>query len=200
MVEEPQIAGEVEQGILDPRIRRTRHMLHESLEYLLTAKRGIDKISVGDIAERATLNRATFYDHYPDKFALLEGLVASRFQDLLKLRGVVFDGDCGRALSHIIRATCDYLASLPGSGQCPERRQMEKHFETAIMAVVRNTILAGMRTHAMPQDLSPELIAATVSGAVYAGAKEWAQTRDRAPVEEIVPAILILVAPMVPSH
>lgn len=192
MVEVPQPEPE----ILDPRIRRTRQMLHEALEQLL-ASRSIDKISVGDIAEQATLNRATFYDHYPDKFALLEGLVASRFQELLTRRGVVFDGTCSSALSHITRATCDYLASLPSGAQCPQR-EMERHFETATMAVVRNAILQGARKHPTP-GIPPEMLAATISGAIYAGAREWVHTPSRAPVESAVKSIISLIRPMFPT-
>lgn len=55
----------------DPRVKRTDKLLQESL-IELAAERGFDAITVGDIAKRATVNRATFYRHYPDKYALLE--------------------------------------------------------------------------------------------------------------------------------
>ena len=57
------------QEIVDPRIRRTRQLLQQALAKLLETKE-FEKISVQDITEAATLNRATFYDHYGDKFAL----------------------------------------------------------------------------------------------------------------------------------
>ncbi len=50
--------------ILDPRVRRTRHLLHQALGNLLETKE-FEKISVQDIAEAATVNRATFYDLSP---------------------------------------------------------------------------------------------------------------------------------------
>ena len=62
---------------LDPRVRRTRQLLHEALRKLLDQKR-FDDITVQDITEAATLNRATFYAHYPDKFALLGEQVPSK--------------------------------------------------------------------------------------------------------------------------
>jgi AcrR family transcriptional regulator len=65
-----------------PVIRRTRQLLQQALEKLLETK-DFDKISVQDIADAATVNRVTFYDHYTDKFALLECVVAGRFQNLL---------------------------------------------------------------------------------------------------------------------
>src|SRR3984885_7460108 len=95
--------------IIDPRIRRTRQLLHHALEKLLKEK-DFEKISVQDIADTATVNRVTFYDHFPDKFALLECVVGSRFNELLAKREVKFDGTCSSALTGIVLAVGDYLA------------------------------------------------------------------------------------------
>jgi AcrR family transcriptional regulator len=89
--------AETSREVLDPRIRRTRHLLQQALGKLLETKE-FEKISVQDIAEAATLNRATFYDHYPDKFALLESMVAGRFHEFLAARRVVFNAGCASAL------------------------------------------------------------------------------------------------------
>src|SRR5271155_1522078 len=119
--------------ILDPRIRRTRQLLQQALDKLLEVK-GFDEISVRDITEAATLNRATFYDHYPDKFALLECMVARQFHGLLAERGIKFDGSCASALSAIVLGVCDFLGGAPGK----ERQgQIEPHMESAVVAVVR---------------------------------------------------------------
>src|ERR1700730_13631592 len=93
---------------LDPRIRRTRHLLQDALRRLLEEKE-FEKISVQDITEAATLNRATFYAHYPDKFALLEESIRVSVLQLLQKRNVKFDGTCPSAFRAIILAVCDYL-------------------------------------------------------------------------------------------
>src|SRR6266568_3888255 len=98
---------------VDPRIRRTRVLLQQALGKLLETKE-FDKISVQDIAEAATVNRATFYDHYTDKFALLECMVGTRFGELLGTRGVQFNAGCSSALRGIVLGVCDYLATAPG--------------------------------------------------------------------------------------
>ena len=54
----------------DLRIRRTHKFLQEAMIALITEK-GFDAITVGDIAERAMINRATFYRHYQDKYDLV---------------------------------------------------------------------------------------------------------------------------------
>lgn len=55
---------------LDLRVKRTEIMIQEALISLISEK-GFDAITVGDIADRAMVNRATFYRHYQDKYALV---------------------------------------------------------------------------------------------------------------------------------
>jgi AcrR family transcriptional regulator len=180
---------------LDPRVRRTRQLLQRALENLLKTK-GFEEISVQDIADAATVNRATFYDHYTDKLALLECMVASRFNELLAERGIKFDGTCSSAVRAIVLGVCDFLAGTPSAGCGGERRIEGPHLESAVIAVVRHMILAGLKKHPSGGRLSAEMIATTASWAIYGGAKEWLQTPDREPSEEAADAILGLVLPM----
>jgi AcrR family transcriptional regulator len=182
------------QEIVDPRIRRTRQLLQQALANLMETKE-FEKISVQDITEAATVNRATFYDHYGDKFALLECMVAARFQNLLAQRGVQFDGTCSSALRALVLGVCDYLAGTPGLA-CERQRQMEPHLESAVIGVVRRMVLQGLKQHPAARGVSPEMIATTVSWAVYGAAKEWVRTPDRCRSEEIVETVVTLVAPI----
>lgn len=55
---------------VDPRVQRTRALLcSAALE--LAAERDVETLTIADIAERATVNRATVYLHYRDRDALL---------------------------------------------------------------------------------------------------------------------------------
>src|SRR5882757_1046296 len=101
--------------VRDPRIRRTRQLLQGALQTLMQTK-GFDEISVQDITDLADVNRATFYDHYNDKFALLDAMVAGGFHKLLFERNIMFDGTCPSAASAIILATCDYLVQTHSDG------------------------------------------------------------------------------------
>jgi AcrR family transcriptional regulator len=186
--------SETSSETLDPRIRRTRLLLQQALGKLLE-KKEFENISVQDITEAATLNRATFYDHYADKFALLECMVASRFHELLAERGVTFNGQCSSALKAIVLGVCDYLASMPRL-DCERQRQMEPHMESAVIAVVRRMILDGLKQHPVENTASPEIIAAAVSWAIYGAAKEWVRTPERCCSETIVETIQALVAPI----
>ena len=178
----------------DPRVRRTRQLLQQALEKLLETK-AFETLSVQDITDAATLNRATFYDHYPDKFALLECMAASRFHELLASRGVRFDGTCASALKAIVLGVCDYLSRLPAL-ECERQRQTEPHLESAIIAVVRMMILQGLERHTPCAAASPEMIATTVAWAIYGGAKEWLRTPNRPSSEEAAGTVMMLVTPI----
>jgi AcrR family transcriptional regulator len=54
----------------DPRVKRTRQLLLQAFISLLEERHTIHSIRVADITERATINRATFYAHFEDKYAL----------------------------------------------------------------------------------------------------------------------------------
>lgn len=153
------------------------------------------KISVQDIAELATLNRATFYDHYPDKYTLLECMVGSRFDELLTERRVRFDGTCAYALKAIVLALCDYLAATPRMN-CEQQSPIEPHLESAVIAVIRKMMLHGLKDHPPQGPASTEMIATTASWAIYGAVKEWLQTPNRCPSDEIADIVMMLVVPI----
>jgi len=192
MPESTQSLGEDAGCRIDPRIRRTRHLLQQALEKLLETK-DFESISVQDITEEATLNRATFYDHYPDKFALLECMVARQFLGLLAQRNVKFDGTCPSAIRGIVLGVCDYVAGIPGTER---QRQLEPHLESAVVAVVRRMLLEGLQKNPPEIKVPPEMLAAAASWAMYGAAREWAQSLDRIPSEEIAGTIMTLVLPI----
>ena len=57
----------------DARVRYTQRVLKESFLTLLREK-PVNRITVKEVCELAELNRATFYTHYSDCFALLESI------------------------------------------------------------------------------------------------------------------------------
>lgn len=179
---------------LDPRVRRTRQLLHDALDRLLET-REFEALSIQDITDAATLNRATFYDHYPDKATLLRCHVAVRFQALLDARGVRFDGTCGGALTAIALGVCDYLTGLT-AGEGGGRRPLDPHMESAVVSVVRSMILDGLRDHASGRTTPLEMTAAAGGWAIYGAAKEWLETPNCVPSEDAAAAIAALVHPI----
>jgi len=179
---------------LDPRVRRTRQLLQEALRKLLDQKR-FDDITVQDITEAATLNRATFYAHYPDNFALLGELIRVTFLQLLTQRNVHFDGTCSTAFHPIILALCDYLLEVQKS-QSSDRLQFEPFVEATVIDQIRLVLLEGFRKHPQERRISPEMVAATASWAIYGAVKQWVDTPDRCPAEQFVSVATELVQPV----
>ena len=159
--------------------------------------RSFEEISVQDIADSATVNRATFYDHYTDKFALLEALVAGGFHQMLHERKVSYDGTCPTAASAIILAACDYMALNHRScTKHPQPGAFEPLIEAAITNAIRRVLLSGLPKADAAAGPSHEMIATTASWAIYGAVKEWLRTPDRATAEEITRVILPLVLPI----
>jgi AcrR family transcriptional regulator len=182
--------------VRDPRIRRTRQLLQGALQTLMQTK-GFDEISVQDITDMATVNRATFYDHYTDKFGLLDAMVAGGFHKLLHERSVRYDGTCPSAAGAIILAACDYLTQTHGNTTvCQRQSAFEPLVEAAVTAAIRRVLMEGMPKDGFITGFPPVMIATTASWAIYGAVKEWFNTPDRPPAEQIVPVILRLILPI----
>ena len=67
----------------DRRAKYTKMVLKDSLLELLKEK-PIEKITVSELAEKADINRATFYIHYYDAFDLLEKIEDEFFENIKK--------------------------------------------------------------------------------------------------------------------
>ncbi len=183
--------------VRDPRMRRTRQLLQEALRRLLQTKR-LDEILVQDITDAATVNRATFYDHYADKFALFEAMIAGDFHKLLQERNIRFDGACSSALEAIILAVCEYLEQIHGNeDDCARQGSFSSLMDTAITRAIQVVVLSGLRSRTTQVRVSREILASTISWAIYGASREWFYRAKRQPAEEIVPSLAKLILPLV---
>jgi AcrR family transcriptional regulator len=177
---------------LDPRIRRTRQMLFDALKSLLLEKR-FEDISVQDLAERSTLNRATFYDHFPDKFALLEAMIDEGFRARFSERMARTDGTCSQGLRQLILSVCDYLTGNLSACQ-KAQRQFDPLVETRIKAVVGEFLSEALRHHDVPE---PEVkLLSTMAGwAICGAAFDWNRDR-RVSADELADSIVPRIQPI----
>src|SRR6267154_3465817 len=179
-----------EAATTDPRILRSRRMLMDSLSRLLI-KKEFDEISVQEIADDATLNRATFYLHYPDKNALLQAMTCVRFRDLIERRSITFT-DCNGALRAIALGVCDYLAESTG---CPTQLS-RMALEGSIIPIVEDMFKEGLAHHGMAPDADASLPATSAAWAVFGAARRWFQSPSRVPAEEMAARIETMVSPI----
>jgi AcrR family transcriptional regulator len=179
-------------AILDPRIKRTRQLLHRAFTELLTEK-SFEDITVHDIAERSTVNRATFYDHFPDKFALLEDIIADSFQAMLDARMAGSIGTCPESVKQLIRAVCDFFADL-GSRCQKHQRQFAPVAESKIKSLLRDFLLVGLgETIPEASKSELELRATMASWAICGAALEWSHAKT-ASLETFAESVLSLVS------
>ena len=174
----------------DPRILRSRRMLMEALARLLI-KKEFEDVSVQEIADEATLNRATFYLHYADKNALLQAMTECRFRNLIERRAITFT-DCNGALHAIALGVCDYLVESTG---CPTQLS-RMALEGSIIPIVEDMFKEGLAHHGMAPDADASLPATTAAWAVFGAARRWFQTPDRIPAEEMAARIETMVSPI----
>jgi AcrR family transcriptional regulator len=143
----------------DPRAVRTRRLIQDA--FLDLAKtRDFDDITIADIAEKATVNRATFYAHFQDKYALLETVVTDRIQGYLKKYLEGKKGLGRENLRALIYAVCDYHDGL--SGRC---RTVHRLFTQLVESEIRKAVLA-MYPDA-PGDEGSGILADMLSCAIY---------------------------------
>jgi len=179
-------------AVLDPRIKRTRQLLHRAFNELLTEK-SFEEVTVHDIAERSTVNRATFYDHFPDKFALLEDIIAEGFQAMLDARMAGSIGTCPGSVKQLICAVCDFFADMASRCQKHER-QFAPVAESKIKSLLRDFLLVGLR-ETIPEAPKSELgLRATMaSWAICGAALEWSHAKT-ASLETFADSVLVLVS------
>lgn len=179
---------------IDPRIRRTRKLIIDAFMGLM-AEKDFEDITVQDIAVRATVNRATFYDHFVDKYALVDELTREGFTQTLQQRKATHALSVEDQLRHLFLTVCDYLRML--QTHCKHGPLFDSLAEARIKALLREQVRAtllersGPRSHSHPQ---LELLTTIISWAIYGAALEWSQRPGRQPAEAFVEEALPLIA------
>ncbi|MGH2520899.1 MAG: TetR/AcrR family transcriptional regulator [Anaerolineales bacterium] len=183
-----------EEKKVDPRVKRTRQWLQQALLDLM-AEKNFEAITVQDIAERASVNRVTFYAHFTDKYALLEYTMRAIFQK--KLRAELSEGASfsPENLARLIRLVAEHLAEV--QGHCPPPRGqmdtlMEKQIKAELYEVLR-TWLGERSTRRSARQPTPEQAATIASWAIYGAAAQWSQKEHREPVSEFAQQVLPLI-------
>ncbi len=159
----------------DPRVQRTRQLLLEAFMALIQEKHNIHSISIQEIAMRATVNRATFYAHFEDKYALVVDWSREKFQRAL-VRQLPASSTLQRETLHrLILATFDYLA-LSHRYYRPSNRQFEPFYEIAIQQELYTLLLRWLKQAPSEGPLREEVVETTaqvISWAIFGPAAQW---------------------------
>lgn len=172
----------------DPRVKRTRRLLQEAFMELL-AEKSFHAISVQDIAERATLNRATFYAHFEDKYALMDYMVGDLFREALQRR-LASAAPFTRSNLHVLVVTvCEFLAQF--NGHCARAdRDLDPRIEAKVQQELHLFLqqwLSGVspdETSTASHRANREAAASMMSWAIFGTSIEWSRSDRRHSVDE----------------
>lgn len=156
----------------DPRVTRTRKLIRDALHDLMEMKSFSD-VTVQDIAERATVNRATFYAHFEDKYVLLEDSARSGYRAALAEHNGAAAVEISAFLEMIARATFKFM-------HIHHKCRVDKEFEPPIARAMQDELYDVLRF------ALGESAALVVSSAMIGTAMQWRANRYNQRSEELV--------------
>ncbi|QBD75314.1 TetR/AcrR family transcriptional regulator [Ktedonosporobacter rubrisoli] len=179
----------------DPRVKRTRQLLLQAFMALLKEKRNIHSISVQEIAARATVNRATFYAHFDDKYALLDAWMREKFRRSISSQLAATSTLQRHTLYSLILDVFRFLALFRDYIR-PADKQFEPFFEVAVQQELCEVLLIWLKRAADEIPITEETIKTTamvISWTIFGPAAQWSREPRTIPLEEMAQHVLTLV-------
>jgi Transcriptional regulator len=172
----------------DRRAKRSVRMIKQAFRELVEEK-GFTAVTVQDIADRADVNRGTFYAHFPDKYALLDLVIREKFRQLLE-RHLTEDAEWTRKdLALLIRVVLSHFEDVYRN--CTHRESLNPMFEQAVQQELKAVLLQWLRkTPAERRIVPPEVAASMCSWAIFGVANEWSKQRKAPPLNEMADYVL----------
>ena len=152
---------------MDPRVKRTRGLIVRAFDELI-AEQGHTELTMQEIAERAPVNRATFYVHFRDQDELFDRFISEAFREELRHRlppSASFDKE---TLNILILAVCIYLKGLTTACSRTDR-QFRPLIEARVQSELYELLLDWIEASLLNgyQLAAPEVTAAVVSWAIF---------------------------------
>lgn len=168
----------------DPRILRTRKLIMDAF-IALSGKKEFKDMTIKDITSEATVNRATFYYHFLDKYDLMEKVLKEDL--MLNVTNEIYKHDelNQETISSIFLSVTNFQQSL--SMKC--RRSFEA-FQTTVEAIIMKE-LEGIfyqmlsKQSSSAGDHSLRIAAVMLSWGIYGIAMDW-QDNGTMPPEEYI--------------
>jgi len=173
---------------LDPRVVRTRALLERAFADVLREK-GFQAATVQDIARRAGVNRATFYAHFADKYAMLDHTIREGFRAEIERRMLDACHYTPENLRALIVAVCEFIRSSRSRCKTPQP-QFESLVETQVKAALHDLILKWLEQ--VDTAVSPQTAATAGSWAIYGLAAQWSRDPDSKSADEFAAEVLPL--------
>lgn len=184
----------VTEGRVDPRVKRTRQLLIKAFEGLM-AEKSLEAITVQDIADRATVNRATFYAHFEDKFDLLDQAFEERFAQVLHKNLPIGSEYSPMNLQLLIQSICEFLDQLHDHCKPSTGTQLDAQLEQGVRRQLQALLARWMGSKGNDALAQRDAeLRATVAGCAIYGAGVWRSQQAR---RELAPEFAAKVLPMI---
>ena len=173
---------------VDPRVKRTRQLLQNAFVELLPEK-GFSAMSIPDITARATVNRGTFYAHFPDKFALLDAVIREQFHQAVALK-LSSTSRLGRTtLRLLIQTVFEYFSEF--YNRCQPSETMNPFLEQAVQEELTRLLLTWLKQERARVQV--ETMAVMVSWAILGAVVQWCRGTNTIPAEQMADQVLIVI-------
>ncbi|KOY17970.1 TetR/AcrR family transcriptional regulator [Paenibacillus xylanivorans] len=180
----------------DPRVIRTRRLLQDAFASLIQEK-DFESITVRDIAERATVNRATFYAHFVDKFEILEVRLMESFMTIINRRISGHTVLNEETIQSIFLGVCDFHKGL--STMCKRRYtslgtvfeiQIKEQIQTILLSFIdKDKMLSSPNAHFLIHTAST-MLSWGMYGAAYTWNNEGSPISAESFVKQAMPLLL----------
>lgn len=171
---------------LDLRVRRTRQLLEQAFLELMGQK-SFQAITVQDITSRAMVNRSTFYDHFVDKYALLEHAVTGLFRSTLAAQLPDAQRYSTEHLKALIVVMCDFFGRLHGRCKAADEQNIAL-FESQVMRLVQE-VLRGWLQESGADEAGLDLAVAIAAWSIYGAAQHYTAGGQDGSVAEYAAAV-----------
>ena len=178
----------------DRRVERTRQLLQQAFKEIAQEK-GFSATSVQDIAERANVNRGTFYLHFADKYMLLDTLVREDMHKLLT-NSLPADASWNTSSLHLLMLTLLRYFENKYQHQHHIPQAAAPLVEQAVHAELTTVLLGWLTQSAEPRThwrVPKETIAQTVGWAIFGVVLHWSQEETTISAEQMADDLLQII-------
>lgn len=177
---------------MDRRAQRTHQLLREAAIETMKEK-GFLAMTIQDVADRANVNRGTFYAHYPDKYALLDELIHDQFQALLKKSLPPEPRWNTQTLRLLVKVVLEHFEDE--YRQCDPAEVVDPLLERATRDALANLLLTCLKQEQSAGTdfrVPVETIARIVSWTILGAAAHWYQEGIKLSAEQVADDVLLI--------
>ncbi|WOO36638.1 TetR/AcrR family transcriptional regulator [Anaerocolumna sp. AGMB13020] len=169
---------------IDPRIIRTRKLIMDAFIHVLKKKEFKD-ITINDITAEATVNRATFYYHFIDKYDLLDKVMKEEFMTNVFSEIAEYKELNPTSIINIFLSITNFQSTL--SKQC---RSGFETFKTTIEEFIQKELenifyQMLLKQNSTVSDESIRIAAVMLSWGIFGASVDW-QHNNSVPPEEYI--------------